>query len=223
MICRMITWHGSGRCRTRWTRAPTVRRAGPDWLRWSGQGRLCDNQEVRMMCRPFAFVMAALLITGLTACVTAQPGSGTTARDRSDAGSVAGRAGLSRIDLPFEARGNEPGWLLVINDQITLDWAYGQHHAQMPRTQPERRDGGILYTGATAEHTLDVRITDDMCRDSMTGMPYPRTVTVIMDGTKLAGCGGRSQSLLVGDEWVVEDMANAGIIDASRMTLNFDD
>jgi len=52
-------------------------------------------------------------------------------------------------------------------------------------------------------------------------MPRPNAVTVWLNGRALHGCGGDSASLLQGGEWVVEDIAGAGIVDGSRATLNF--
>ena len=128
----------------------------------------------------------------------------------------------SGVDLPYEAGGNEPGWSLAIDDdRIKLDWAYGEKHARTPRPDPARSNNGTRYSAATEAHELSVQITDGICRDSMTGMPHPDRVVVTIDGTELTGCGGAPRSLLTGSEWVVEDIAGGGIIDASRVTLNF--
>jgi heat shock protein HslJ len=55
----------------------------------------------------------------------------------------------------------------------------------------------------------------------MSGMPYPSTVAVTVDGRTYRGCGGDPEVLLMGKEWVVEDVNREGIIDRSRLTLNF--
>jgi heat shock protein HslJ len=55
----------------------------------------------------------------------------------------------------------------------------------------------------------------------MSGMPHPHAVEVVVDGAKLAGCGGDPATLLQGREGVVEDIAGKGIADRSRATLNF--
>jgi len=68
---------------------------------------------------------------------------------------------------------------------------------------------------------LRVTIVDRLCVDTMSGMPRPNTVTVLLDGRELNGCGGDPAVLLQGAEWVVEDIAGAGIVDGSRATLNF--
>lgn len=57
----------------------------------------------------------------------------------------------------------------------------------------------------------------------MSGMPHPHTVTVTTGGRVLRGCGGEPAALLRGGEWVVEDLDGGGIIDRSRMTVQFGD
>jgi heat shock protein HslJ len=52
-------------------------------------------------------------------------------------------------------------------------------------------------------------------------MPYPNEVTVMLDGKQFNGCGGDPAALLHGAEWVVEDINGTGIIDGSRVTVNF--
>jgi len=44
---------------------------------------------------------------------------------------------------------------------------------------------------------------------------------VVVDGREYRGCGGDPVSVLQGEEWVVEDVNRTGIIDDSRLTLNF--
>ena len=44
----------------------------------------------------------------------------------------------------------------------------------------------------------------------------------MVDGKEYRGCGGEPAALLQGKEWVVEDIDRGGIIDRSRVTLNFD-
>lgn len=170
------------------------------------------------MPRFLSLAIFVVLATGLVACATT--GRAPTAQAVDDSGNA---SGPGVVELPFEARGNEPGWLLVIDDQMTLDWAYGTRRAQVPRPEPMRAADAITYAVAGDAHTLNVHITERLCHDSMIGMPYPYTVSVTIDGSRLAGCGGAPESLLVGVTWVVEDIAERGIIDASHMTLAFDD
>ena len=55
----------------------------------------------------------------------------------------------------------------------------------------------------------------------MSGRPHPYAVVVLLDGRQLNGCGGDPADLLVGPEWVVEDIAGVRVADGSRVTLVF--
>ena len=54
----------------------------------------------------------------------------------------------------------------------------------------------------------------------MSGMPFPFSAEVIIAGRAFRGCAGEPDTLLIGDEWVVEDIGG-GLIDRSRATLDF--
>ncbi|NIN34520.1 MAG: META domain-containing protein [Gammaproteobacteria bacterium] len=126
------------------------------------------------------------------------------------------------IELPFKAMGNEPGWSLTISeDQIELVTSYGQEKLVTSTPEVITTEAGSRYLLSAEGQALEITIRDSRCRDSMSGMPYPRTVKVIMSDKTLSGCGGQSVSLLLGDEWIVEDIGNKGIIDFSRVTINF--
>lgn len=123
--------------------------------------------------------------------------------------------------MPFRARGNEPGWMLTIEGgALSLAWNYGEDEVSAPAPTPER-DGAVTRYAVPAEN-LAVTITETICSDDATGMPRPFRVAVDIRGTALQGCGGEPASLLAG-EWVVEDINNTGVIDNSHATLSFSD
>jgi heat shock protein HslJ/uncharacterized lipoprotein YbaY len=123
----------------------------------------------------------------------------------------------------FTARGNEPGWRLDIDgDRMTLIMQNGAKHLATKTPAAHRTDAYTRYAGRIDGTDLTVTIVDRVCRDSMTGMPHPHVVEVVLGGARLAGCGGEPAALLQGGEWVVEEVAGKGIVDRSRATLNFD-
>lgn len=140
---------------------------------------------------------------------------------------------------PFRASGNEPFWLLTLErgllqlNQLSnqLSNQTGNQAANQAINQPANQAGEAEQsaqpytferdTGALRSQAITGQISDQVCRDSMTGMPHPKQVTLQVDGSTLTGCGGDPARLIQGAEWVVEDINDRGIIDSSRVTLNF--
>ena len=119
---------------------------------------------------------------------------------------------------PCRASGNEPFWSLVADGgQMTLNRL---NEGGLPAQRYTAGDKAGEYHGE-GEPPLHVRVRDELCRDDMSGMPHPQQVTLEVNGTTLTGCGGAPARLLQGVEWVVEDIHGGGIIDRSRVTLNF--
>ncbi len=142
---------------------------------------------------------------------------------------------LGAIVEPFRASGNEPFWLLTLErGQLQLNQLSNQivnQAANQAINQPANQAGETEQpaqpysferdTGALRSQAITGQISDQVCRDSMTGMPHPKQVTLQVDGSTLTGCGGDPARLIQGAEWVVEDINDRGIIDSSRVTLNF--
>lgn len=122
---------------------------------------------------------------------------------------------------PFRARGNEPGWTLVIDDGLlTLVSDYGARRLSISAPEPEDGEGATRYYAA--DHNLDVLIEYEPCADDATGMPHPSRVTVTLGEQTLHGCGGEPADMLVGREWTAEDI-DGPIVIRSRATLTFDE
>lgn len=129
----------------------------------------------------------------------------------------------SLYPIPFTARGNEPGWLVEVKQNtIDIKTNYGQNSMSAPRPEPQPYKGGYKYHFEADGKVAILDIHRKLCYDDMSGRPHPARVTFALDGKLHQGCGGDPLELLVGTEWVVEDLADTGIIDSSRITLNFD-
>ena len=129
----------------------------------------------------------------------------------------------SKYPLPFTARGNEPGWLVKVEQEhIEIQTNYGQNTVRTPRPVPQPYKGGYKYHAETEAHIAIIDVQRKLCYDDMSGRPYPARVTLTLDGKTYEGCGGNPLDLLTEKEWVVEDIAKSGIIDNSRVTINFD-
>ena len=119
---------------------------------------------------------------------------------------------------PFRASGNEPFWSLTLEQgSLTL---HRLNEGELPAQDYIAADTQGEYV-SQGDPRIRLRLTDELCRDDMSGMPHPQRASVEVDGTTLTGCGGDPARLLQGAEWVVEDINAGGIIDRSRVTLNF--
>lgn len=122
----------------------------------------------------------------------------------------------------FRATGNEPGWRLEIADgNMTLLTDYGQTRIVMPAPAPQTLQGKTEYAARDDRHSMTVTISDQVCADSMSGMPHPNKVVVLVDGKELNGCGGDPATLLQAVEWVVESIDGAPLLKGSKVTVLF--
>lgn len=124
-------------------------------------------------------------------------------------------------EQPYRARGTEPFWsLTIVGGTVELIPNIGMAplRARLPRAALEGQD----FVFDMAAQGMELRLSETICHDLMSGTPYPQTVRVTWQDGVLDGCGGEPMDLLSGVEWIVEDIGNAGIVDASRVTLEFD-
>jgi heat shock protein HslJ/uncharacterized membrane protein/uncharacterized lipoprotein YbaY len=142
-----------------------------------------------------------------------------TVRDRQLGGCVTGGV---RADT-LRAHGNEPFWGLQITPAgmrfTTPDGAL----VEAPAPRAEAVPGGRRWTAKSLSgKTMVATVLDSIGHDSMSGMPHPNLVTVKVGRKTWHGWGGDPRSILLGGEWVVEDLNRGGIIDRSRISLLFD-
>lgn len=128
------------------------------------------------------------------------------------------RAGGDSPVAMLRARGNEPFWALDIGPTLRL--RLPTETLEGPAPEAQFVDGTRRYEGALQGRPIEVTAREHLCADTMTGMPHPLQVEMRFDGRTFRGCGGNPADLLIGGEWVVEDIAG-GMIDRSRATLLF--
>jgi heat shock protein HslJ/membrane-bound inhibitor of C-type lysozyme len=129
---------------------------------------------------------------------------------------------LREPELPFTARGQEPGWMITIDaDAILINADYGALKLRLPKTEPLMIDEGFLYRTESEGRRLAVAIRPDICVDVATGMPHPYRVRYELDGKANAGCGGDPQRLLTGLEWIVETIGGVPVAEKSEPTIIF--
>ncbi|MBK1734554.1 hypothetical protein CKO15_04490 [Halorhodospira abdelmalekii] len=190
----------------------------------------------------------------------ANAGSGDDTDDKTAA--PASRSPAPSPALPFRAYGQEPSWHVEIQSGHVV-WLtdYGTARRvlplepvtrQIPQIETERAaqadlTGALVETvhqwqAADGEERIVVTAQAQLCRDSMSGMPHPYTVTLHVYDQQhsqqlsqngqtgqngdwqegLHGCGGEPLELLTGQEWVMERIAEESLADHARVTLQFD-
>lgn len=124
--------------------------------------------------------------------------------------------------LPFRAVGQEPPWIAMIEEeQLVFITEYGQRRDTLRLLETRYAGAETRFEADGEGGPLVVAAVLQLCRDTMSGMPHPYTVTAWRGGETLHGCGGAPLDLLVGHTWVIEDLAGGGIIDRSRITIEF--
>lgn len=124
----------------------------------------------------------------------------------------------------LRAVGNEPGWRVDMDvEALELSADYGATRLRMHRPAPELRNGELRYTGQADGRRVLFTIRDHLCRDSMTGMPYPLTAELVLNDQRLSGCAGDPLDLLTGESWVVEELDGRKVATGSRVTVAFFD
>lgn len=112
-----------------------------------------------------------------------------------------------QVAQPFTARGNEPFWRIDLDgDTFTLD-RLGHEALTGSIGWDDKADEVSRGSVTLAGERLALTVHHEVCQDSMTGMPYPRTVTFVWREMEYSGCGGDPARLLRGSTWVVEDVA----------------
>lgn len=125
------------------------------------------------------------------------------------------------VERPFVARGNEPFWRVILEPgQLVLE-RMDEKTVALRYEVTERSATARTFEAEGDGIRVSLKAAAQLCRDSMSGMPYPRQVRLSINGEEFRGCGGDPEQLLRGTEWVVEDIDGRGIIDSSRVTLNF--
>jgi len=155
------------------------------------------------------------LTTTLASCSTAGGTATATPAVAQDQSPVTASA-------PFRATGNEPSWRLDIGStEMTLLTNFGQDRLVAATPKAQVAGGTTTYVARTSQGELTATVVNQLCVDSMSGMPHPQSVTVLVGGKSLTGCGGEPASLLQGAEWTVVEIVGAPLVAGSKVTLDF--
>jgi heat shock protein HslJ/uncharacterized membrane protein len=96
-------------------------------------------------------------------------------------------------DRDFRAIGQEPGWQLEIRmgSEMRFTYDYGKGSAVTPaaRAELDAKTGTRTFHAKAEANDLRVEIVPVGCEDSMSGKPFPATVTVTLNDRGFRGCG----------------------------------
>jgi heat shock protein HslJ len=112
-------------------------------------------------------------------------------------------------DLPLTARGNEPFWTLEISADGLTYTRIGEKGAETWPLPPPVTDGAATTYSVPGGPV--VTVTDMLCRDDMSGMPFPAGVTLALNGETLSGCAGEPGALLTATPWRVTEAGGAAL------------
>lgn len=122
----------------------------------------------------------------------------------------------------YTARGNEPGWSVVIGE-AEAELVADTGATRVTTARPDARPEPGAYVLDMPEIGARLRLEERLCHDGATGMPYPHRATLSLGGQKLHGCGGDAASLLSGGEWILAEVAGAPVLDDSGARIVFDE
>ncbi len=120
----------------------------------------------------------------------------------------------------FSASGNEPFWALSLEGQeLEVSTPEKEWIASVTSVQPLLENGTVSQWRLATANGDQVDIRSEVCRDTMSGMVYPFSVSYSgqFDG---AGCGGETLSLLQGPKWILTE-TNASMTPSSNMYIQF--
>ncbi len=122
----------------------------------------------------------------------------------------------------FRAQGNEPFWSLRMTDSdITFQPMEGSAVTVTPLPSPRQDGNAAVYEATAGGESLVLTIASQVCTDTMSGMPFPKSVTVALGARILNGCGGEPATLLHG-AWLITEINGKPIIAGSSPGLNFE-
>jgi heat shock protein HslJ/membrane-bound inhibitor of C-type lysozyme len=123
---------------------------------------------------------------------------------------------------PFRAGGNEPSWSLRFEDgRMRFDTLDESWRFDLPLPTPAVLPGERRYTATAGRQTATVEVADRLCRDNMSGMPHPQSVTVTIGERRYAGCGGAPADLLRGRDWRIVRVDGRDLAADAGATLAF--
>jgi heat shock protein HslJ len=110
-----------------------------------------------------------------------------------------------RDAVTLKARGHEPSWSLALEGEGARLSLLGEAPVDAAIMLRNREGGTLRITAQAGERKLAIAIRERICSDTMTGMPFPLSVSLEWQGRRMTGCGGETRSVLAGG-WIVREI-----------------
>jgi heat shock protein HslJ len=118
----------------------------------------------------------------------------------------------------FIAQGNEPAWTLTFSkSRLLFVTELGRRQQTWLLPLNATSAGGQSFHSNDNSATLTVNRL--ICRDTMTGMPYPAVVLFSAEGKSWKGCGGNPLALLTGKTWRIIAMNDKALQESTSIWL----
>lgn len=121
----------------------------------------------------------------------------------------------------YEARGQEPGWLLRLDATTASLIMAGAESFTDALPRPGKIRGGRSYDVTFDGKPVRILIENRICRDAMSGMPHPDRVTIKAQAATLRGCGGAPRALLGEHEWAITEIGGKRVVARSKPSIQF--
>lgn len=162
----------------------------------------------------------------LTACVSPSVDQREIDREKSAKQVKRIETAHPKIEYPLTARGNEPGWLVKVEQasmQYRLMSGEQGHFSSQAIQKILQPNQNIIFESQEGAQAWRLSLTHELCSDTMTGMPYPYKALFFLesDQTKAStflGCAGSSKQILMKATWQINKAADQTL---SKGTLTF--
>jgi len=125
------------------------------------------------------------------------------------------------VSEPFQARGNEPSWSLrKMAGEITFQRMGSALITVAPVPTPIVEVGTETFKTTADGKDFVLVVAAKRCNDSMSGRPYPASVSIVIGAETFKGCGGDPAELLRG-EWRISQVDGKPVIAPTKPSLDF--
>ena len=90
--------------------------------------------------------------------------------------------------VAWRAQGNEPFWMAEVRGDRIIVARPAVDTVSVPPVEPAVENGARRWRAETEAHTLELRLTEEPCVDSMSGFRFGYAATLTLDGESFTGC-----------------------------------